>query len=375
MIALRWWIVILLSGLLVAAESRGQPPRSAVKVRGRLIRIYRSQDNRELLEVRLASVAGAEGGTRRPAPGETIYIQITPGRGQGIRAGQEVQGLIEAQPEGTWSAVDLVPAATTGGTPVELTRFRGLQCETTRREGRLGLEVKRVSPDTPGQAAGFQRGDVIIAIDGQPLRAAQDLGQLSDRPRAVELQVIDVNSGRVADVTVRADRTSRAAVNNVGATIRDRWGVTFEEGPADGLRVRTVRPDSPGGRAGLEAGDLVVRVGEQRVGTLRQLADALPSDPQNLTVVVRDVRTGQEVPVEIRFAPADVAPDRTEATEASRKPTNRLGMVTELTFFDAEAAVKVVRVSPGSVADQAGLRAGMILQKANGRYGSRGKTR
>ena len=34
-----------------------------------------------------------------------------------------------------------------------------------------------VEPDSPAEAAGFQPGDLVTAIDGQPIRSFQDLQQ------------------------------------------------------------------------------------------------------------------------------------------------------------------------------------------------------
>jgi serine protease Do len=42
-----------------------------------------------------------------------------------------------------------------------------------------------------------------------------------------------------------------------------------------------------------------------------------------------------------------------------------LGAVTELTFYDIEAAVKVTEVTPGSPAARAGLQPGLVILRAN----------
>jgi serine protease Do len=41
--------------------------------------------------------------------------------------------------------------------------------------------------------------------------------------------------------------------------------------------------------------------------------------------------------------------------------------VTEITLYDVEAALKVTEVAPGSPADRAGIRPGLIILAANGK--------
>jgi S1-C subfamily serine protease len=96
-------------------------------------------------------------------------------------------------------------------------------------------------------------------------------------------------------------------------------------------------------------------------------------------LTVRDIRTGKEVPVKVQVSgrsrdpaslpfplpsPGANKPIPSPTADGSR---NRLGAVTEYTLYEVEAAVKVTEVAPGSPADRAGIKPGLIILAANGK--------
>jgi hypothetical protein len=144
---------------------------------------------------------------------------------------------------------------------------------------------------------------------------------------------------------------------------------TARAGLRGAVKVATVEPTRPGAAAGLEPGDVIVAVNRTRVANIDDFAQALPAQGGQVTLIVRDVRTGEEVPVEVRAAGArsmdNDRPQTPKTPAAEGVTTDRFGIAGELTFFNEEAAVKVVSVKPGSPASRAGIRAGWIILKAN----------
>jgi serine protease Do len=128
------------------------------------------------------------------------------------------------------------------------------------------------------------------------------------------------------------------------------------------LKVTGVEAGSSAAKAGIEIGDILVAANGAALTGPEQLASALRKSGPTLTITVRDTRTGREVPVEVAVPGAKPA----EAPEAPPGGNpGRLGAVTELAFYDAEAAVKVTEVEPGGPAARAGLAVGMIILQAN----------
>ncbi len=398
--------LVLIAGLTAQAQD---PPAvfGELLVEGRVERTFSSADGTQLVELLLNSVTPAEResatmGVNLPTAGEVLYVVA--GRERGIlgrlrgdarlpNSGDLIRASVQAEAHGIWTTTGadwfkLVTEddARRRGTPADRNfepadarvRFRGLLCEAKLVGGQLGLEVKQVDRGSPAQEAGFQPGDVVVAIDGTPPSSAADLARAGASSKAVELTVIDINTGRQALVTVPPGATANAStqpaaedLEDASAAIARALGVTLQanrNGQPKGVTVARVNRNSAGAEAGLEVGDTIVRVGNQPVSTVDEFARELPRRAGTVTIVVRDVRSGREVPVEVKAlgTEADSRPTESRSGPAAAIEANGFGIAGEVTFFNAEAAVRVVRVLPNSPADRAGVQPGMILTTANG---------
>ena len=71
----------------------------------------------------------------------------------------------------------------------------------------------------------------------------------------------------------------------------------------DGVLVRVVETGSPGDRAGLQAGDLLTRVGETDVASVDDVAAALDRVAADATVQIHLLRGTDELDIEVDFTP------------------------------------------------------------------------
>ena len=126
------------------------------------------------------------------------------------------------------------------------------------------------------------------------------------------------------------------------------------------LKVIEVDPNSPAAKAGIETGDILVKADGIALESQEQLSTAFRRSRRALPVTVRDVRTGQEVVVNIENLAADDA-------VTPEQPQEQLGVTSELAFYGGEAAVKVTKVQPNSPAQRAGFVPGLLILKANGK--------
>ena len=153
----------------------------------------------------------------------------------------------------------------------------------------MGTEVLRDDAPRIGEAiegrpaavAGLQRGDLILTVDGQPMRNWEDLriavGVNSDRPVRVEYE----RDGEVLLTTVTPERvlTEYGSAGQVG--IRN-WQTP---------EVGRVLEGSGADRAGLREGDVIVSAGGSRVEQMLDLEaqlDAVPATGLPLSVKRRD---------------------------------------------------------------------------------------
>lgn len=131
--------------------------------------------------------------------------------------------------------------------------------------GRREAVVAEVQDDSRAMKAGLRKGDIVLAIDGEELARPDDVGKMFR----------DIDPGTEFDLEVRSglkNRTltlRRAKVGFLGivprpldSDLRQMLGLREDEG----ILVRQVVPDGPASEAGLETGDVLVRIEGQSVG-------------------------------------------------------------------------------------------------------------
>ena len=211
-----------------------------------------------------------------------------------------------------------------GVADVDADRARTLKLKEPR-----GAEVTMVNDDTPAAKAGIRVGDVILEYNGQPVQGTQELQRLvHETPAGRQVKVGLWRNGApvTLNVTVEESKGSYAYGWPFGEidvppfppmptidiprmlTIvqSSALGVECEALPAnsqlaeffgvkDGVLVRSVSRNSPAERAGVKAGDVIVKVGDTRVGTNRDLAAAVHANRGKGTFPVDVMRNKRDV--------------------------------------------------------------------------------
>jgi serine protease Do len=67
--------------------------------------------------------------------------------------------------------------------------------------GRSGAYVGGVNPGSPGAQAGVMVGDLVVAVDGQPIASATDLERIASSARHRHVLTL-VNQGNTRQVVV-----------------------------------------------------------------------------------------------------------------------------------------------------------------------------
>jgi serine protease DegQ len=185
------------------------------------------------------------------------------------------------------------------------------------RRGNLGVEVQDITPriakalglkDTngavvtgvtsgsPADGAGLQTGDVLTAIDGKPVRSAQDVRNTEGLlPVGAQVKLGVQREGAAREVTAAIEATKLAALDG-GKVDKRLAGVTLgelsQEQKAQGLYgvvLSGVKPGSAAYQAGLRDGDVVAAIGQRRVPGLKALpTTGTLGGRQLLLTIVRD---------------------------------------------------------------------------------------
>lgn len=177
-----------------------------------------------------------------------------------------------------WSGVEVQPITTS------LARELGLPGP--------GFRITRVYPDSPLGEAGARIGDLLTAIDGVSLRAANETSDLPFHQRVRDLALGEEVSFQVSrggkdlalDVALRAAPANTASLRTLALTrlrAQTRELGFFDRAARDlpssqkGVMVDGVEAGGPAGLAHLQRGDIIVRLGDQAVVDLASLQTAL----------------------------------------------------------------------------------------------------
>ena len=141
---------------------------------------------------------------------------------------------------------------------------------------------------------------------------------------------------------------------------------------AQGALIGSVLPDEPAAKAGLKAGDIIVRVGRDDIRNstelLRSLADLKPGTDVKITVL----RNGKEFSTTVKLG--ERASQGMSQGGAQEEGGTSLGLtIRPLNKEDARSlqlpanteGLVILSVQPGSPAQEAGLRPGDVIQSAN----------
>lgn len=218
--------------------------------------------------------------------------------------------------------------------------------------GVYGAEVTGVETDSPAAKAGLAKGDVILKFAGDRVWSVAELRRMvreTPADRSVPLEVSRDGRKRAVDITL-ASRATQFAFPAIMPHIRmpqffdfhlsmgdARMGISgdsltpqlagfFGVKQGKGVLVREVESDSAAEKAGLKAGDCIVRVGKVAVGSVSELRSALEAagaDKHPVTISI--VRKGQEQDLAVELAqPADTLSGG-QASEVEQELQRELG--------------------------------------------------
>jgi serine protease Do len=198
-----------------------------------------------------------------------------------------------------------------------------------------GAYVTGVQNGSPAEKAGIMTGDIIAEFDGERVRSARQLSRLvresaDDRP--VRVAIVRDGNRRNVDLTPtsnrawftmpdlsRIERQLEDAARNFefrydgpggrgfggwygGArgrlgvqlmTMTDQLATTF--GVKGGAMVTTVEADSPAGRAGLRAGDIITSINSRTVSDVSDVFDEVRRADDGGTLAIVVTRDRKEV--------------------------------------------------------------------------------
>jgi serine protease Do len=209
--------------------------------------------------------------------------------------------LAKGKVERSWLGIDVQDL-----TP-EMARSLGL----THPQGAL---VRRVEPGSPAMSSGVKVGDVILKLGDQIVQQSNDVYWLSaslgvDTVASIELWRKGLFlEFEVTLASLEEKRDSVGGLNRGQTRAGVRLGQTglvmvdldpLERAQLDvgsqGIFVFAVEGDSPGTKAGIRAGDVILQLGYRPVGTVAELLKLVSQLPEQAPVMLYVKRQGDYV--------------------------------------------------------------------------------
>jgi Do/DeqQ family serine protease len=160
-----------------------------------------------------------------------------------------------------------------------------------------GAVVTQVLPGSAAAKAGLQLRDVILALDGAPIRNASDLRNqiaLVELGQTAKLEILRDGEKREIEATVATVRQPKLKAGSLtplldGVELSGIAPSSPAYGRVAGVEVRSVARNSPAWTAGLRQGDVITSVNRQVVGSVEDVRAALSGRAGPILLhVVRD---------------------------------------------------------------------------------------
>jgi len=226
---------------------------------------------------------------------------------------------------------------------VDADRAKALKLKETR-----GVEVTQVNPDSPAAKAGFEKGDVVLEYNGQPVEGQEQLSRLvRETPidRQVKIGVWRAGASLTLTPTIEARRGTLSFSDNgnwipniqipmpsfnmpdieiprlqpmyqspmlgiEGESLGSEEQFAEFFGVKEGVLVKAVTRNSAADKAGIKAGDVIVKVDDSRVGSTREITTVLRSLRGKGSINVTVVRNKKEMTLPVTVAEAVGVPVR-----------------------------------------------------------------
>ena len=188
-----------------------------------------------------------------------------------------------------------------------------------------GALVSNVNEDGPADIAGLEAGDVIIRFDGKDIEKMRDLPRIvAETDVDAMVDVVIIRNGEEVTLQVRLGELEQAenggklleapaddvretftdlgfAVEQLNEELAGEYGLEADE---KAVIVTEVAPNSPAAEKGLQAGDVIVRFGQNRISTVEELRAGIVSakEAERTGVLMLIQREGQNRFIQVPFA-------------------------------------------------------------------------
>jgi len=227
----------------------------------------------------------------------------------------------------TWRDGNAVEKTKKGWLGVSVQELTPSLRETMKVGNRTGLLITDVVRDSPADDADLREEDVLLSFDGKAVEKADDFTQLvrnTAPDKKVKVKIMRGGEERELEVTVGARKSEASARSfswsgsgshspgvfwagnsaHLGVQVQDLnrdLAPYFKVEEKSGVLVLSVSKDTPAEKAGLKAGDVITRLGDEKITDADDLISALRDYEDGDKAKIEYVRQGKSANVEVEF--------------------------------------------------------------------------
>lgn len=151
-------------------------------------------------------------------------------------------------------------------------------------EAGTGVAVQHVAPDSPADQAGIREGDIVLSIQGEPVKAVSDYkAAMRGAGKGDRIRIKVLHNGMQNQLDVKAELYPRRLAPGLAKRLLGVKVMDISEKPrfaarilADsGVIISEVDPQSKLGRIGAKPGDVIRKIDEIRTGDTESFYDAV----------------------------------------------------------------------------------------------------
>ena len=172
----------------------------------------------------------------------------------------------------------------------------------------MGALITSIFNDTPAEEFGLQKGDIIVAIDGETIKNVNHLrAAIAMYKPTTTVSISILRDSQTQDISVtlsersaqmvghakdsegHADLWKGLSVQNLTADLAEKLGHTSDEG----VLIASVAPGSAAAKAGLHRGDLILEVENQAIHSVEEFKSAVEKVTDETKVLLLVKHEGQ----------------------------------------------------------------------------------
>lgn len=174
---------------------------------------------------------------------------------------------------------------------VQVQPVTGPIADSLGMENAHGALISTPQPDSPAAKAGLKSGDIITKVDGKDIKDARDLARTIAgkapgqkvtlsvvRGGKTETKSVDLGEMKSKPQKVASAVDAQDDANQLGMKVAPASSV--DGAGSEGLAVLAVEADSPAAELGIQAGDVIKKVGNRQISSSADLKEALSEAKQ-----------------------------------------------------------------------------------------------